>query len=260
LWPADAQAQRRGPRIAHRPAVVRVSRLAPAPFFYYGYYRQYDPFFTFSSFYPWWPYPPGFYQPYGPRFVDHTSAVRLQITPSDTEVYVDGYFAGHVDDYDGVFQRLRVAPGQHELVLYLDGFRTVRQSVYLQPGSTHKIRHTMERLTPGEAAEPRPAPVAQAPAAPGPPLPPAPPPPPGPRAPEAYRFGSIAIRVQPADAEVFIDGEPWRGAGDRLVVQVAEGPHRVEIRKDGYERFETDVRVRGGETTTLNVSLSAVMR
>ena len=65
------------------------------------------------------------------------------------------------------------------------------------------------------------------------------------------------IRVQPADADVLIDGERWRGPGgdDRLVVQVTGGRHRIEVRKDGYEPFTTELDVRGGESVPLNVSL-----
>ena len=55
-----------------------------------------------------------------------------------------------------------------------------------------------------------------------------------------------------------IDGERWEGAQDqdRLVVQLGAGTHTVEIRKDGYRTYITDLTVRPGETTTLNVSLT----
>jgi hypothetical protein len=45
----------------------------------------------------------------------------LQVIPRETEVFVDGYFAGRVDDFDGRFQRLHIQPGEHELTLCLDG-------------------------------------------------------------------------------------------------------------------------------------------
>ena len=75
--------------------------------------------------------------------------------------------------------------------------------------------------------------------------------------PQAWTNGTLSIRVQPADAEVLIDGERWRGpeAQERLLVSVAEGSHRVEIQKPGYLTYSTEVQVRGGEATTLNVSL-----
>ena len=63
--------------------------------------------------------------------------------------------------------------------------------------------------------------------------------------------------MQPADAEVTIDGEKWHGpeAQDRLIVDVAEGSHTVQISKSGYRTYVTDVQVRRGESTPLNVSL-----
>jgi hypothetical protein len=56
---------------------------------------------------------------------------------------------------------------------------------------------------------------------------------------------------------VSIDGEAWRGpeGRDRLIVEVAEGTHTVEIRKSGYRTYVTSVVVRRGDTTPLNVSL-----
>ena len=86
-------------------------------------------------------------------------------------------------------------------------------------------------------------------------MPPGPPPPVTPL--EASRFGVLSIRVQPPNADVLIDGQRWRGpeSEERLVIQVSEGTHRVEVQKDGYQKFSTDVQVRRGETAPLNVSL-----
>jgi hypothetical protein len=67
----------------------------------------------------------------------------------------------------------------------------------------------------------------------------------------------VAIRVQPADAEVLIDGERWNGAsGTALVVQLASGSHRIEIRKEGYRSYTAEIDVRSRETSPINVSLS----
>lgn len=90
-----------------------------------------------------------------------------------------------------------------------------------------------------------------------PPMPPAAPTPPGDVQTDPSRIGSIAIRVQPANADILIDGEHWSGpAGqDRLVVQLSAGKHHLEVQKDGYEKFSADVQIRAGETTTVNVSL-----
>ena len=96
--------------------------------------------------------------PYGYRFAEPDSAVRLEVTPKEAEVYVDGYYAGVVDYFDGMFQRLRLPPGQHELTLYRDGYRTAHQTVYLTADSTFKVHFNMEKAAPGDVAEPRPTP------------------------------------------------------------------------------------------------------
>jgi uncharacterized membrane protein len=68
----------------------------------------------------------------------------------------------------------------------------------------------------------------------------------------------VAIRVQPADAEVLIDGEAWHApsGAERLLVSLSPGTHRVEIRREGYDAFVTAIEIRRGETTPLNVSLA----
>src|SRR6185503_16633670 len=123
--------------------------------FWYGYSPFYDPWYGFGYQYPYGPYPPL----YGYRAYDLGASLRLEVKPKEAEVYVDGYYSGIVDDFDGVFQRLSVEPGEHEIELYLDGFRTVKQKVYVSPRSTFKVKYAMEQLGPGEQPEPRPQPV-----------------------------------------------------------------------------------------------------
>ena len=69
--------------------------------------------------------------------------------------------------------------------------------------------------------------------------------------------GAVAVRVQPAGAVVLIDGEKWEGPDgpDRLVIHLSEGPHRIEVQKEGYRTFTTEIRIRRGETVPLNISL-----
>jgi hypothetical protein len=195
------------------------------------------------------------------------------VKPRETEVYVDGSLAGIVDDFDGTFQRLRLEAGEHEIELYLPGYKSVRQRVMLSQGGTFRIKHIMQPLAPGEPQDPKPVPVApppqqfQRPVPQGPQGPPIAQPRPGPRWPEPApgpgpvqsNFGTLSIRVQPPGADVLIDGERWQGPDgqQRLMVEVAEGVHRVEIRKDGYQNFTADVTVRRGEVAPLNVSLLA---
>jgi hypothetical protein len=238
-----------------------------------GYY--YSPFWIdpwYGPEYQW-----GLYPPYRRYNIERDASVKLEVKPKQAEVYIDGYYAGIVDDFDGAFQRLHVLPGEHELELYLDGYRPVKQKVYLTADNTFKVKYTMERLAAGEQAEARPQP-ANPPAtqAGQPPMPPPPgyqppqrgvvgrrmpPPPPqaqGPRGGQAQSgYGTLSVRAQPSDVEISIDGEPWRGPGgqERLAVELAEGSHTVEIRKQGFRTYVTQVDIRRGETTPLNVSL-----
>jgi hypothetical protein len=39
-------------------------------------------------------------------------------------------------------------------------------------------------------------------------------------------------------------------------VQLGAGTHRLEIRKQGYRTYFTDITIRGNDTTTLNVALT----
>ena len=71
-------------------------------------------------------------------------------------------------------------------------------------------------------------------------------------------FGTLAVRVQPRDAAVFVDGEEWSapdGPGP-LLLELASGSHQIEVRRQGFTTYRTTVQVRGNETVTLNVSLS----
>ena len=100
--------------------------------------------------------------PYPPRYVyDLSGSLRLQVEPEETEVFIDGYWAGTVDDFDGFFQRLHLEPGEHEIELFLEGHRSFRQNLYLQPHRTFTIRHKMQPLGPGDTPDSRPKPPAR---------------------------------------------------------------------------------------------------
>jgi hypothetical protein len=160
-----------------------------------------------------------------------------------------------VDDFDGIFQRLRVPLGEHEITIYHEGHRPIHHRMLFRPYESYSIKEMMQPIAPGDPVEPRPTPAARTPSQGPAPRGRAPMPAPGNR--DADRFGSVTIRVQPADAEVFIDGERWdTPAGEnRLLVELSEGTHRVEIRKPGYKTYTSTITIRSGETVTLNVSL-----
>jgi hypothetical protein len=226
-----------------------------------GYF--YDPFY---GPYPWWPRS-AYGWGYSPVF-DYRAEVRIQATPREAAVYVDGFYAGIVDDFDGTFQRLPLAPGGHRIEIFLEGYRTVRKSLYLQPSSSMKLHETLVPLAAGEASE-RPE---VAPAVPPPPdgtftepstrAPRGVPPPPVRRGGRAERgdaegFGTLVLHVQPREAEVSIDGQRWLTSGDgEFEVQLPAGRHRVEVELQGFQRFVSEVDVREDGPTPVNISLT----
>ena len=182
----------------------------------------------------------------------YESAVRFDVDPTATEVFVDGYYVGIVDSYDGIFQRLRLPPGDHEIELFLEGHASVRQTIHLVRGDTYRIRYEMQPLAAGAPPPSRPRPDPRpietgAPAA-GSAI--------GPRAASAV-FGTLIVRMRPLDADVLIDGEPWvghEGTGE-LVLDLGAGIHDVEVRRSGHRAYRTAVEVVAGEETAINVSL-----
>ena len=55
-----------------------------------------------------------------------------------------------------------------------------------------------------------------------------------------------------------IDGDEWKtseGAGP-LLIELTQGSHEVEVRKEGFTTYRATVQVRGAETVALNVSLA----
>ena len=206
-------------------------------------------------------------------FAPPDAAVRFEVKPKQTLVYIDGYYAGVVDDYDGTFQRLYTAPGPHEITLFLEGYQTHSARVYLQPDNTFKFRHQIQKLGPGETSATPPEPA---------PPPPSQQPYPGPRAPYGRRQppsgdgapqeglppgaaqergtgrGTLELTLQPADADVLVDGQSWQRTGaDHVTMDLSAGEHNIQVRKAGYVGYLTDVEIRPGETTPLNVNLRA---
>ncbi len=92
----------------------------------YGFGFAYDPFWV-----PGW----GYAYPYVvPQ--DNTGGLRLEVTPKTAQVFVDGYYAGVVDDFNGHFQHLDMTPGGHHIDVRQPGFQPMTFDVYVQPGHT----------------------------------------------------------------------------------------------------------------------------
>ena len=85
--------------------------------------------------------------------------IRILATPKRADVYVDGFFAGFVDDFDGALQGLPATPGDHAVTLYLEGYRTITRHIVVTSHATAKVRLRMDKLDLDQTSEPPPPPA-----------------------------------------------------------------------------------------------------
>jgi hypothetical protein len=64
----------------------------------------------------------------------YTGSIRLKVQPRFGEVFVDGYYVGLVNDYDGIFQQLRLEEGPHHIEITKAGFVPLEFDVLILPG------------------------------------------------------------------------------------------------------------------------------
>ena len=72
----------------------------------------------------------------------------MKVNPRDAQVYVDGYFTGLVDDYDGFFQRLTIDSGPHRIEIRKPGFATLSFDVRIPPDETVTYRGELQPQQP----------------------------------------------------------------------------------------------------------------
>jgi hypothetical protein len=157
------------PRDGHNPVGTAVPRgavpTAPTggvgilvPGGYYGGYGYYDPWgygygyggTGYGGYYG------GYYDPwYGgyPTYPQSTytsssdeGSLKLKIKPRQAEVYVDGYFVGIVDDFDGIFQRLHIDSGAHRIEVRANGYEPLEFEVRITPEHTTTYSGELRRI------------------------------------------------------------------------------------------------------------------
>jgi hypothetical protein len=165
-----------GTALERRPLTATTGGIGAGSFYYY------DPYYRFSNYYsrvpygyyagygfgvgylydPWmW----GFYSPYGyggydpyyggggggygqysrGRYSD-VGSLRLKVKPEHGQVYVDGYYVGEVDSFDGVFQKLPIDAGAHRVEIRAPGYETVQFEVMVIAGETVTYKGELKRV------------------------------------------------------------------------------------------------------------------
>ena len=95
-----------------------------------GYYDAYG-YRRYGRPYGYYPYTYGGYAD-----TYYSGSLRLKIQPRFGDVLVDGYYVGLVNDFDGVFQRLRLEEGPHFIEIHEPGFEPLEFKVLILPGET----------------------------------------------------------------------------------------------------------------------------
>lgn len=110
----------------------------------YGYGGYYDCYsYPYSCWNPWGYGAFGlgyfYFNPFGWNYGDYAwgfggggggsyggqqmGSIRLRVKPNTASVYVDGYYAGTVDDFDNSFQKLSIALGTHKIEISAPGYQ-----------------------------------------------------------------------------------------------------------------------------------------
>lgn len=133
--------------------------------YYYGYAYPYPYYYPYAYSYPYpYSYPAYSYptysapaqqpyqqqpyqqQPYQGASVTAQQApaayggVRIQGAPHDAQIYVDGYYAGIADDFDGDTKHLNLTSGPHEVEIRIKGEQPVAFDVNVPPNQTVTVR------------------------------------------------------------------------------------------------------------------------
>lgn len=222
----------------------------------YGYY---DYGYSYGDYYG---YPPWAYSRSYRYRAGNVAQLRTLVEPAKARVYVDGYYAGIADDFDGIFQRLNVSPGRHDITFKLEGYGSHTFSIYANRNQTLKLRFDMVRgntdtrdsigepndpradrdrdrgremeleddstRSPetGEVDTDRSARLRGAPT-------------------RDAGLGTLTLDVAPGDASVYVDGEFYGKASQVSRVELPAGRHRIEVVRPGYRTEEADVDVDG---------------
>jgi hypothetical protein len=110
-----------------------------APYYYpyaFGYgpaghgYVYFDSYWNSNVWYPQTVVRYDSYASYGYP----TGELRLQVRPREAQIFVDGAYAGTVDDFDGTFQSLRLEEGTYRIEIVLPGFEPLGVDVRIQAG------------------------------------------------------------------------------------------------------------------------------
>jgi hypothetical protein len=75
-----------------------------------------------------------------------TGELRIKVKPREAKVIVDGQVMGVVDDFDGMFQKLALTEGHHQISLQLEGYQTQTFDIVIIAGQTVNYKGDLHKL------------------------------------------------------------------------------------------------------------------
>ena len=124
-------------------------------YFYYDPYAWYPGAYSASSGYGYGGYGSAGYGSagYGSPGYDpgqafdgfDVGALRLRVTPRHAQVFVDGYYAGEVDDYDGIAQAMKLESGPYHIKIEAPGYEPLEFDVRIIPEQKIQYRGELKK-------------------------------------------------------------------------------------------------------------------
>jgi len=121
----------------------------PLPIFFPG--QSIFPGYGYGGPDPYMPYGPGYYPQSaspqgGPLRAFAEGGLRLETEPGTAQVYVDGYYAGLVEDYGLRGRLLQLPAGSHHIELRAPGYAVLGFDISIIPNQTSRFRGDLQLL------------------------------------------------------------------------------------------------------------------
>jgi hypothetical protein len=109
------------------------------------------PSIGFGTWFPWGGFGPlyseAYFVPYMTEYDGQiTGRLKVKVKPRTARVFVDGFYVGIVDEFDGALQKLTLNGGAHKIVISADGYETIELDVYISYTRTVTIVREMKRV------------------------------------------------------------------------------------------------------------------
>ena len=127
----------------------------------YGYYNYYYPYTFGYGLYSGLGWSPYFGDPWDPYYSGYAGSggyssgvyntvaqgnLKLKVKPRNAKVYVDGFYVGLVDEFDGAFQKLALNGGRHKVEVRAEGYETAEFDVLITPDQTVTFQGELKRI------------------------------------------------------------------------------------------------------------------